>query len=90
MNEKTSKRIWYQSFVDPVEQASYIDRLRDRLRQLPHRRLNRTPCRSAPKPRADDTLERAHLRLRHVVSTGKIMRWEQEHVVHASLLPRAQ
>jgi hypothetical protein len=36
MNEKTTKRIWYQSFVDPVEQASYIDRLRDRLRQLPH------------------------------------------------------
>lgn len=34
MNEKTTKRIWYQSFVDPVEQASYIDRLRDRLRQL--------------------------------------------------------
>jgi hypothetical protein len=36
MNEKTTKRIWYQSFVDPVEQASYIDRLCDRLRQLPH------------------------------------------------------
>jgi allantoin racemase len=34
MNEKTTKRIWYQSFVDPVEQASYIDRLRDRLREL--------------------------------------------------------
>jgi allantoin racemase len=27
-------RIWYQSFVDPVEQAPYVDRLRDRLRRL--------------------------------------------------------
>jgi Asp/Glu/hydantoin racemase len=27
-------RIWYQSFVDPVEQAPYIDRLRARLRAL--------------------------------------------------------
>jgi hypothetical protein len=25
-------RVWYQSFVDPTEQAPYIDRLRDRLR----------------------------------------------------------
>ena len=30
----SAKRIWYQSFVDPVEQAAYIDRLRERLRQL--------------------------------------------------------
>jgi Asp/Glu/hydantoin racemase len=30
----SAKRIWYQSFVDPVEQAAYIDRLRGRLRQL--------------------------------------------------------
>jgi allantoin racemase len=34
MSGSATKRIWYQSFVDPVEQASYIDRLRDRLRQL--------------------------------------------------------
>ena len=27
-------RVWYQSFVDPAEQAPYIDRLRDRLRML--------------------------------------------------------
>ena len=27
-------RVWYQSFVDPTEQAPYIDRLRDRLRVL--------------------------------------------------------
>ena len=27
-------RIWYQSFVDPAEQAPYIDRLRDRLRTV--------------------------------------------------------
>jgi len=27
-------RIWYQSFVDPREQAPYMDRLRDRLRRL--------------------------------------------------------
>ena len=27
-------RIWYQSFVDPVGQAPYMDRLRDRLRHL--------------------------------------------------------
>jgi hypothetical protein len=27
-------RIWYQSFVDPAEQAPYIDRLRDRLRAV--------------------------------------------------------
>ncbi|MGO8920201.1 MAG: aspartate/glutamate racemase family protein [Stellaceae bacterium] len=27
-------RIWYQSFVDPQEQAPYIDRLRERLRRL--------------------------------------------------------
>jgi allantoin racemase len=27
-------RVWYQSFVDPAEQAPYIDRLRDRLRSL--------------------------------------------------------
>jgi allantoin racemase len=27
-------RIWYQSFVDPVEQAPYMDRLRDRRRDL--------------------------------------------------------
>jgi allantoin racemase len=34
MIETATKRIWYQSFVDPVEQASYIDRLRERLNQL--------------------------------------------------------
>jgi Asp/Glu/hydantoin racemase len=28
------KRIWYQSFVDPAEQAPYIDRLRTRLRAV--------------------------------------------------------
>jgi Asp/Glu/hydantoin racemase len=28
------KRIWYQSFVDPAEQAPYIDRLRARLQAL--------------------------------------------------------
>ena len=27
-------RIWYQSFLDPGEQAPYMDRLRDRLRRL--------------------------------------------------------
>jgi allantoin racemase len=27
-------RIWYQSFVDPEEQAPYMDRLRDRLQRL--------------------------------------------------------
>jgi allantoin racemase len=27
-------RIWYQSFVDPAEQAPYIDRLRERLNRL--------------------------------------------------------
>jgi allantoin racemase len=27
-------RIWYQSFVDPAEQAPYMDRLRERLRRL--------------------------------------------------------
>ncbi len=27
-------RIWYQSFVDPQEQAPYMDRLRERLRRL--------------------------------------------------------
>ena len=27
-------RVWYQSFVDPAEQAPYIYRLRDRLRML--------------------------------------------------------
>jgi hypothetical protein len=27
-------RVWYQSFVDPAEQAPYIDRLRDRLQAL--------------------------------------------------------
>ena len=27
-------RVWYQSFVDPVEQAPYVDRLRDRLQAL--------------------------------------------------------
>ncbi|MDB5408618.1 MAG: hypothetical protein JWL84_3530 [Rhodospirillales bacterium] len=31
---KAPIRIWYQSFVDPVEQAPYIDRLCDRLRRL--------------------------------------------------------
>ena len=30
----TALRVWYQSFVDPAEQAPYIDRLRDRLRTL--------------------------------------------------------
>ena len=34
MSGSASKRIWYQSFVDPTEQAPYIDRLRDRLRLL--------------------------------------------------------
>ena len=34
MSGAATKRIWYQSFVDPIEQASYIDRLRDRLRLL--------------------------------------------------------
>lgn len=27
-------RVWYQSFVDPAEQAPYVDRLRERLRML--------------------------------------------------------
>lgn len=27
-------RVWYQSFVDPVGQAPYIDRLRERLQHL--------------------------------------------------------
>lgn len=30
---KAPLRIWYQSFVDPTEQAPYMDRLRDRLRR---------------------------------------------------------
>jgi hypothetical protein len=30
----TALRVWYQSFVDPAEQAPYFDRLRDRLRTL--------------------------------------------------------
>jgi Asp/Glu/hydantoin racemase len=30
----TARRIWYQSFVDPVAQAPYIDRLRARLQAL--------------------------------------------------------
>ncbi len=34
MNGSATKRICYQCFVDPVEQASYIDRPRERLRQL--------------------------------------------------------
>jgi hypothetical protein len=34
MSGSASKRIWYQSFVDPTEQAAYMDRLRDRLRLL--------------------------------------------------------
>src|SRR5258707_9004405 len=28
------RRIWYQSFVDPEEQAPYMDRLRERLKRL--------------------------------------------------------
>jgi allantoin racemase len=34
MAEHPTARIWYQSFVDPIEQASYIDRLRGRLGHL--------------------------------------------------------
>lgn len=34
MTESAPARIWYQSFVDPVAQAPYIDRLRARLRRL--------------------------------------------------------
>src|SRR5262245_30631358 len=34
MTEHETRRIWYQSFVDPAEQASYIDRLGARLRRL--------------------------------------------------------
>ncbi|HUC16689.1 MAG TPA: aspartate/glutamate racemase family protein [Acetobacteraceae bacterium] len=34
MSEHQPARIWYQSFVDPSEQASYIDRLSGRLRKL--------------------------------------------------------
>jgi hypothetical protein len=33
-DRRTALRVWYQSFVDPAEQAPYIDRLRDRLRML--------------------------------------------------------
>jgi Asp/Glu/hydantoin racemase len=34
MSAATTKRVWYQSFVDPAEQASYINKLRERLRLL--------------------------------------------------------
>lgn len=34
MGEGGLRRVWYQSFVDPREQASYISRLQDRLRTL--------------------------------------------------------
>lgn len=34
MMEQQPARVWYQSFVDPVEQAPYIDRLRARLQRL--------------------------------------------------------
>jgi allantoin racemase len=34
MSEQRPARVWYQSFVDPAEQAPYIDRLQNRLRSL--------------------------------------------------------
>lgn len=34
MGEQATTRIWYQSFVDPTEQAAYVDRLRGRLSRL--------------------------------------------------------
>jgi allantoin racemase len=34
MSEQRPARVWYQSFVDPAEQAPYIDRLQNRLQSL--------------------------------------------------------
>ena len=34
MNGCSTARIWYQSFVDPVEQSSYMNRLSARLQSL--------------------------------------------------------
>ena len=34
MSGQRTARVWYQSFVDPAEQAPYIDRLRARLQNL--------------------------------------------------------